>query len=462
MKGPNPHLAVVQPPVLEETARELHRLLDRHATRNPQLQATLMGDPAVVIALFRALEKTRPGSFEQVGDVGHALSMIGQNRFRRLLTDLPILRAVPSDGPSVPTARWAYSQAAHAAFYARALAAGRGMADNDELPTAALLQTPAILALWVTEPEAAQRASGAVRDGLAPAQAFGAELGEPLEQANQRLAEAWALPVLARQAMGDWDDFNPKPQIVRLGDDIAQATGSGCARSEKPMIAAVLADFLSLEEEAIGTWVRQCVVDAARHLAQMAYPLPAFEMLYLPGELPEEAVEKIPEMGAWRRRPTTETASKAPDVHATIADVMQRIREQAGTSRVVFAMLSQDRRRLRTRLALGGTREDGLRRLDLGLREKNLFSALMGKPQSIWLNPSNRDRFQAFLPESLRRILDAEQAYLMSLYVGDRPLGVMYGDGDALSDQGYRQFRELCREATLALSPGSDPAPARA
>ena len=48
-------------------------------------------------------------------------------------------------------------------------------------------------------------------------------------------------------------------------------------------------------------------------------------------------------------------------------DVMRRIRKQTGSARVVFAMLNQDRSRLRTRLALGGQTDDGLRRLDLDL-----------------------------------------------------------------------------------------------
>ena len=200
MKGPNPHLATARPPIMQETGRELQRLLGLPATRNQQLQDVLLGDPAATVAVFRVLQQVRPGACEQVADTGHAVSMIGLDSLRRLVEELPRVAGSPGAGSPAP----AYSQAAHAAMYAGALATLRGMGGSHDIPTAALLQNPAVLALWALEPESAQRATNAHRDGVAFAVAFGAELGEPLEEANQPLAEAWALPTLTRQSMGDW------------------------------------------------------------------------------------------------------------------------------------------------------------------------------------------------------------------------------------------------------------------
>ena len=50
---------------------------------------------------------------------------------------------------------------------------------------------------------------------------------------------------------------------------------------------------------------------------------------------------------------------------------------------------------------IGGAADDGLRRLDLDLRERHLFSALMGRPQSVWLNAENAARYRAHLPAAL-------------------------------------------------------------
>lgn len=454
MKGPNPRLATANLPIMQETARELRRLLELRSTRNHQLQNVLLSDPAAAIAVFRELDQARPGACETVADAGHAVTLIGLEPFRRLLDSLPEFESGRHEKTGMRGAETAYSQAAHAAFYANALAEHNGPTAGGEVPTAALLQNPAILALWSTEPESALRASNAVRDGVPTNVAFGAELGEPLEEANLRLASAWALPNLTRQAMGDWDDFNPRPMIVKLADGLAQTTAASWQHEDKETYTALLSEFLDLSQDEATSWLHQQATNAARSLSRFDYPLPGFELIFMPGEANEQDDEddhRIPVFGARRPQKPAPKPSPASDLHSTMADVMRRIREQTGSTRVIFAMLNQDRSRLRTRLALGGKPEDGLRKLDLDLGQKNLFAALMIKPQSLWLSRDNAKTYQGYLPPALRRLLGPQGAYMMSLFVGDKPLGLLYGDGSPLSEQGYQRFRDLCLEASTVL-----------
>lgn len=454
MKGRDQRLATATLPIMQETSRELRRLLGLPSTRNQQLQDVLLADPAAAIAVFRELGHARPGAGETVTDAAHAISLIGLGTFRRVLDSLPEMRLDEFGHTGMQGKESAYSQAAHAAFYAGALSRHKGASGNHEVPTAALLQNPAILALWGTEPESAQRATNAVRDGVPTHVAFGAELGESLENVNRRLAEVWGFPRLARQAMGDWDDFNPRPQMIRLADGLAQTTAASWQHEDAGTLTALLSEFLDLSPDQATTWLHRQATEAARSFSRYDYPLPGYELIFIPRDPEEpdgEDDHTIPEFGARRAQPPPLEISPAGDLHNTMADVMRRIRKQTGSARVIFAMLSQDRSRLRTRLALGGKPQDSLRRLDLDLAQKNLFTALMGKPQSLWLNPDNTARYRGHLPASLRKMLAPEGAYLMSLFVGDKPLGLLYGDGTTLSESGYRQFRDLCLEAGAAL-----------
>ncbi|MDJ0739332.1 MAG: HDOD domain-containing protein [Gammaproteobacteria bacterium] len=449
MQGFNHRLLDTTLPIMPRTGRELRRLMDLASTRIPHFQQVLLSDPAAAVAVFRALEVTRPGSFEQVGDAAHAVSLLGVESFRRLIDALPEVRV--GDRCQESAQARAYSEAAHAAYFAASLAQRSGLPRRDELSTAALLQHPAVLALAAFDGESVQRAIYAVRDGVPVDVAFGAELGEPLQQANRRCADAWALPSLARQAIGDWDDLNPRPQLVKLADEISQAAANGWQHAHIATLNTILADFLAIDVDEAAAWLHAQTAAAARHFGDCDYPLPGFELLLLPGD-DDSDDDDIPELGAWRRR---QAAVARPDLHATMGALMKRIRDEAGTTRVVFAMLSKDRSRLRTRLALGGDTADGIRRLDLGLDERNLFSALMGKPQSLWLNRDNAAKYRDYLPDSLDRAIGPGGAYMMSLFVGDRPLGLMYGDGSDLSEHGYRRFRELCSQSTSTLVAGS-------
>ena len=433
---------------MPHTAGELRRLLGLRSTRHIQIQRILLADAGALIAVFRELERARPGACEQVGEPAHAVSMIGMDAFRQLIEGLPV-----RDGGGRPVASGAtcaYSAAAHAAVYATAIGERKGLARHEELATAALLQNPAILALAAAEPESTQRAFNAVQDGVSADVAFGAELGEPLQDANHRLAEAWALPVLARQAMGDWDDFNPRPQIVHLADEIAQITGLSWHGEKNEALATLLGEFLGLDPVPAGIWLHRRSIDAARQLSAFGYPLPGFRLAMIPAD---DTTEHDDDLALPAGRDTARAPAKPPshpDLHVTLGAVMKRIRREAGTRRVVFAMLGRQRDRLRTRLALGAEAGDGLRHLDVDLGQRHLFGIMMRRPQSLWLNRGNRAKYAAYLPEPLQSTWATEGAFMMSLFVGDRPLGLMVGDGSGLDAEGYRRFRRLCQAATAA------------
>lgn len=442
---------------MHETGRELRHLLGRRSTLNRQLGDVLLSDPGAAIAVFRALGRVRPNATGLVTDAGHAVSLIGLDAFRRLLDSLPEVESRRAPRPLTGGPTTAYSQAAHAAQYAGALADLRGMGGHCEITTAALLQNPAILALWATEPDSALRATNAVRDGVPLDIAFGAELGESLQDANSRLAEAWALPRLARQAMGDWDDFNPRPQVVTLAKGLAQTTAAGWQSETTTTFTPLLADFLGLSNDQASAWLHRQAVDTARALSHLDYPLPGFELLFMPGEIDDDEDHgDIPVLGRPRPHAAPPQPEAVLDLHATMAGIMQRIRDEAGVERVIFAMLTRDRTRLRTRLALGGQADDGLRRLDLDLGRNNLFRSLLGRPQSVWLNDANAARYRDHLPVPVRQAVGSRGAFMMSLFVRDRPLGLLYGDGAALDEQGYRRFRELGNEAMAVLAGNHD------
>lgn len=457
MRRPDPRLSETTLPVMPHTARELRRLLRLDMGSNPQLLEALVDDPGAAVAVFRQLGRLRADANQRVGDVAHAVSMIGREAFTALIEGLPEVGLGDARGTLNAGPCGAYSQAAHAAYFAATLAGSRQLPATPELRTAALLKNTAIVALWAIQPDAAQRASYAVRDGVPAEQAYAAELGESLSEANRRLARAWSLPRLAQAS--DTDGLGgAQARVVQLAERLAQATSAGWQHPGAAQATAELADFLDISRDAANARLHEWAIDAARRLSRLHYPLPGFELAYMPGEV-EDDDDDIPLMGSWRRKPPATQAAKtrpaAPDLQRTMAEVIRRIRDEAGAERVLFAMLNKDRSRLRTRLALGGRPDDGVRSLDLALNEKNLFTAMLGKSQSIWLNHANAARFRAYLPDSLARLLAPHGAYLMSLFVRQRPLGLLYADGARLDEQGYRQFRDLCTEAARALTSGS-------
>jgi hypothetical protein len=236
---------------------------------------------------------------------------------------------------------------------------------------------------------------------------------------------------------------------------LAQTTAASWQHEDRETLTALLSEFLDLSQDEASAWLHRQAADAARSLSRFDYPLPGFELISMPGEDPDwddDPDHKIPVFGASRNK----APAPPTDLHSTMADIMRRIRKDTGSDRVVFAMFNRDRSHLRTRLALGGTPEDGLRRLNLDATQKNLFTLLMGKSQSVWLNAENAANYRGYLPHPLAGMLAPEGAYMMSLFVRDKPLGLLYGDGRSLSEPGYRRFRDLCLEAGTLLAGDPD------
>ena len=433
------------------TAKELHRLLGLKSTRNPQLEHVLLNDPAAAVAGVRALGQLRPTAVETVSDAAHALSLVGMEAVQDLVRTLPELTQDRPDRRLDETAAHAYSQAAHAGHYAAALASIDARDHSQGVHTAALLQHPAVLALWVDDPEAALRATHAARDGVGFEAAFEAELGEPLGETDQRLAEAWSLPLLARRAM-DGDGSDPRPRLVKLADELAQSTAVDLRRRTDEPITAALADHLVCEGDGATTWLHRQTVEAARALHGFGYPLPGFELLFVDpadGDAREHAPQ--PEPGTARTTPAN-PPGQHPDLKEMMGNTLRRIRNEVGATRVMFAIIDAEQTRLRTRFALGGARDDALRQFDIDLGQRHLFSMLIERPQSVWLHRGNAKKYQAHLPAGLHRLFGPGGAFLMSLFVRDTPLGLLYADGRGLSATGYDRFRRLCREVSECLA----------
>lgn len=430
-------------PIMPATAAALRRQLGGRSTDNHHLEQTLLLDPAATIALYRLVGRRFPNAADNIAGPAHAISMIGHEAFTKLVNDLPLV--ADKKVARILSPAFAYCQAAHAGWYAKCLSAEIQLGKPDAVQVAALLQNPAILGLWQRDFEAAARASNAMRDGVPQDVAFTAELGEPLHQANQRLAEAWHFPQLTIECMGDWDPFNRQPQTVMLADMLAQTSSGGWRTEEVTLQSEILEDFLNRQADDATSWWHQAAAESARAMQGLGYPLPAAELVQIPGE---EEIE-VPDFSSRRRH--KEAAPSSPTLNELVAHQMKRIRNEAGVQRVVFAMLNKDRSLLQARMALGGNKDAAIRQFKLGMNKKHLFSLMLNKSQSLWLRADNKKKYQPYLSAIPLDDIATAGFFAISLFIRGKPLGLLYADGGSLDETAYRRFRKLSQEISQTL-----------
>ncbi|WP_410498402.1 HDOD domain-containing protein [Chitinibacter sp. S2-10] len=125
-----------------------------------------------------------------------------------------------------------------------------------------------------------------------------------------------------------------------------------------------------------------------------------------------------------------------------------------GMQRIVFALFMAGENALRFRYVQGQGME-GLRQLVLSLDEMHLFTRLLQKQSSIWLNTTNYQQYQPILPIEFKSQLDAKSFCSMSIFVADKPVGLLYADPgpqDQVSEHQYQYFKQISTMVSRALA----------
>ncbi|QLI80075.1 HDOD domain-containing protein [Chitinibacter fontanus] len=133
---------------------------------------------------------------------------------------------------------------------------------------------------------------------------------------------------------------------------------------------------------------------------------------------------------------------------------IKAIADGLGMQRIAFALFIAAENSLRSRYVQGRD-ADGLRQLILPLEEMHLFTRLLQKPSSIWLNSGNASQYQALLPSEFREQVQTDSFCAMSIFVGDKPLGILYadvGDQAQVSDYQYQHFKQISTLTSRALA----------
>ncbi|RMG37836.1 MAG: HDOD domain-containing protein, partial [Gammaproteobacteria bacterium] len=362
-------LRQVRPPIMPYTAKRVRALLAHPPSTNAQLEEVLLCDPAATLSLYRAVARLRRDTVDELTGPAHAVALIGRAAFRQRFDQLPVLEAMPDDPILSPA--FAYSQAAHAGWYAEQIGRAMGFRHPVEMRVAALLQHPAVLALWISDPEAAAQATRAVREGTSLHTAFSAALRHPLEAIDRQLALEWDLPRLARELAGDWDAANRLPRSVALAVRLAAVAAAGWPPEDSRQLAATLAEQLPHHRNATAWWHGQTAA-AARMLAPFGYPLPARELILLPTG--EAATEATPPVRS-RRLPSGEADGRPQNpasLSVLLVHALQDLQRQSQTKRALLVLADRQRHALQTRVATGWAPDHPVRGLSLPTREKHL------------------------------------------------------------------------------------------
>jgi hypothetical protein len=437
-------------PVLRRTAAELARLATKgDKSSAAEIAGVLLLDPLATLRLLHLANSMRRGRLgTEVTTVEHAVVLLGIPPFFSRFRNLRVVEEEFKDRPQVLRRLLSImSRSHHAAVQAGEWAALHRDMKAEEVYIAALLRDMAELLCWLLIPEAAQ--------GEVP----GAEL-------QPALAEAWHVPELLRELMSPAHGERQRALGVSLAVAVAHHSDNGWHGSELAADFAAVAAFLHLPPDEVSGMIHRSAVAAARRWEWYGVAPAAAWLPMLPGPLIAEPLEQPPAPEAACLIPRHDKLEQYSgeiaahldatlNLHDMMALVLKGMHEGIGLNRVVFALLTADRSKVKAKYVLGAEAGSPLRGFEFGMGSAHLYARLMEKMQGVWLNQGNRAKFAPLIPPEIRSLTGDGEFFAMSLFVRDKAVGLFYADRGhgscALDEHSYQEFKTLCLKAAQGL-----------
>ena len=454
-------LAPLEIPVMQSTLQALKALQAKAEVSAAEIAAAILPDPMMALKLMRLANASKRGEFAQrIAIAEHAVMMLGMNTAFGRLGETPALESILPQEAAAGLLRCA-SRAYHAASHARAWAVQRLDTSPDEVYIATLLQSLGEMALWCadTQQMLLLETEGC---GQGREEAEQRILGFPLNRLTATLAERWHMPPLVTAAMQpEIPENQTRPRCVALADRLSRNTEWGWHAEAVSSVLEQIAEARKLPLDDVAAQVHSTAAEVARRrVFDESYPAARW-LPMLPGEWPAPEKESIPAADSLPVADPLQTAmdeiSRHLDGSLNLQDLMtlamSGMRDGIGLQRVVFALLTGDRKTLAAKYVVGAEDASPLKAFRFDMGSRHLFSVLMTKSQAIWMNAENRVKYAAFANAEIEQVCSGKDFFAMSLTVHGKVIGLFYADGagNPLNAEGYEAFKMLCARVATGM-----------
>jgi HD-like signal output (HDOD) protein len=463
------------------------QLLDSPNTTHADLQRILSRDPGFTLAIFRLFNALPQPPREPVSNLAHAIALLGIEPTSQADRALPDLHKQLSAGARAALYD-CYSRAGHAAWYAYSWGHDLRLGNPEEMAIAALLHELAEMLLWTYADRQMGQLTALIRRGMPQTDAEQQVFGFSLRHLSLQLAEQWHLPPLTAQALQPVGAFQARSLAVMLASALARETSHDWHSEQSDDLIELAASFNRLEPDPGRAYIHSLAAGVARNLSGLPLPLTVYALLAPPPAGPSDqpaasapsanvptqaplpdpgamdgdtvpiATATTPKPAAPVKRPekplAPPTAGASP-LQERLSRIFRELRRTAGVERAMFAMLTPDRKALKVKFIVGAEPASPLKRFQHPVGERHLLTLLLKKNQSIWLHQSNREKLLPLMDEALQTTFDTRGFFMGSLFIKNRPIGILYADRAddiPLDIQGFNHFKSLTQRLCNELS----------
>lgn len=454
-------------PVLPNTLQALKTALEKPSFNYRQLDNILQFDPACMINLLAYANKEINKDFEkEISQVEHAAMFLGMERLETFIGNIKSLHSVKNKKVADKLARLQH-RGVHAAYQAQNFAQLFNDTSIEEIYTSTLVSPLSELICWHLAPVMAQKVELLVyTKNINYEQAQSDIFGFSYHELAEALTHHWKIPhlFLQRQEMQDLAVASKSVKCMYLAEKGSIIVEQGWYYDDMYEYISLCSENLHFSEERIAKEMHTTAVYMAYNAEEFFQVQSTCSYLaLLPGKVPytqiipiedkkKTSVKEVkPEVQPQIKKvapkqvkqPSINLIQSVNDFPGLIRMTMDALIETKHFSRVGFMMLTKDKKHLQVR-SVKGLSNKKFTDTVLNMQPANLFSKLVVKPQTIFINQLNYHKFSPIINSAMQEMLEVQEFIAKSVHFNSKPIGLFYMDKHPLeSTEGSSPSEEL-------------------
>ena len=311
-------------------------------------------------------------------------------------------------------------------------------------------------------------------------------LGFSLKELTATLNREWQLSNLLEFALENKLSKDKRLGNLTMGYELADTIQQGWDSPEVKKLIKRTAELLYMPQHKAEALIKENTEQACRTLSSLGAgrvnhliprpPQPAVSeagVLQPDTQLPDkkEAPEPQPETGKLNcqqeqngdmqlqltiLREISEHLEEGSNINLLLEMVLEGIHRGIGMDRTLFALLSPDRTRLRTKLALGKDRDQLNQQFSFRMDQPGQIRNLITQQRSLLIDPSQPPWDNRLTADPIGELCKGKVFFISPIIVNRKIIGVFYADravsNRSMDKASFNSFKLFVQQASMGLS----------
>jgi len=425
-----------------------------------ELASIILQDPNLTAKLLKVSNSSYYNpSKQKMSTVSRAIVILGSKTVRELTIACSFFEAIISP-ENKHRANQEIAQAIHAAVQAKDLAIACNDISPEEVFIAALLNNIGSIAFWCFGDKQCKYITELIQSGnYSHEQAEQKVLGFSLSELGKGISRTWSLGGLIDETINTPDSDNPRITTVKLGKEITHAIQNGWDSEEMVECIAKLESLTHQQASVIKEKLKDNTESAVKIACKFgAHDASQFIQSNRPLKTitaPSNEIIDKKQIQFDILQDITAHISGTIDLNHLFEMIVEGIHRGIGMDRTVFCLLSQNKKNLSEKLALGWLKNISHQKINFEISDfpANLFFKAIHSEKGLWANPKvDNDLFTPYVINTIGH----SECFLLPIQVDNNPIGLIYADcsinNKPLVEDDFKVARHFAQQAIIGLA----------